>query len=73
MQWSLRMVAKKLGIDLGAVRDQCGHNCFTVRKMARPVSGYVEQRALSVVLAVARPRFSLRSCSNNARLPPWIA
>ena len=48
VQRRLRMLANKRGVDAGAVRNQCSHGCFTVWKVARPVSGYVEQRTLPV-------------------------
>lgn len=74
VEGSLRMAANKRCVYLGAVRDQCGHSRFTVWKVGRPVGGYVGSRVrFPSILAVTRLGFSLKSCSNNAKLPTWIA
>src|SRR5207248_1462388 len=44
----LGVASRKQGIDFGPISDQCDHGRYIVRKVSRPVSGYVEQRTLTV-------------------------
>ena len=48
MERGLRMAANKLRVDITTGRNQLCYGLRIIREVARPIRGYVEQRALII-------------------------